>query len=125
LADERSRTDRYYVTNQGLVTGTAQIIFGVADVLGSGETVREFPDVSWFPRRGESAEPAKAICRRCLVQRECVTFALDHPDLDGIWGATRAQARGAGIGTAAALDGTHTRQTAPQWRTDPCLPPRD
>lgn len=30
---------------------------------------------------------AKGICRRCPAMRECRAYAMDHPELDGIWGA--------------------------------------
>lgn len=29
---------------------------------------------------------AKAYCARCPVRSECTRFALDHPDVQGIWG---------------------------------------
>lgn len=29
---------------------------------------------------------AKSHCARCAVRRECSDFALDHPDVQGIWG---------------------------------------
>jgi hypothetical protein len=47
---------------------------------------REFPDVTWFPVRGQTAAPAKAVCQRCLVAFECFTWALAQgSDLQGIW----------------------------------------
>lgn len=47
----------------------------------------EHPDVTWFPGRGQSTAPAKAICGRCLVRSECLAYALEH-DLQGVWGGT-------------------------------------
>jgi len=48
----------------------------------------------WFPDRGESTKPAKEVCQRCLVQSECLGFALDEPlTLAGIWGATSQRER--------------------------------
>jgi len=29
---------------------------------------------------------AKAYCARCSVRSECIRFALDHPDVQGVWG---------------------------------------
>jgi WhiB family redox-sensing transcriptional regulator len=56
----------------------------------------EYPHVSFFPQRGESSGEAKAICRRCLVQEECLAYALtthstatDH----GVWGGLSARER--------------------------------
>jgi WhiB family transcriptional regulator, redox-sensing transcriptional regulator len=54
---------------------------------------QEYPDVDFFPRRGETAGPAKAVCRRCLVRAECAAFALDLPDIRGIWGSTSERDR--------------------------------
>lgn len=47
---------------------------------------REHPEVNWFIERGESAEPAKAVCRSCLVQSECADFALAQGTVHGVWG---------------------------------------
>ena len=40
----------------------------------------------FFPEKGESARPAKAICARCTVRRPCLEFALEHEIRHGIWG---------------------------------------
>lgn len=34
----------------------------------------------------EQVEQAKAVCRRCPVAAECLTWALDRPEEYGIWG---------------------------------------
>jgi Transcription factor WhiB len=36
---------------------------------------------SWFPGRGEPTEPAKAVCRGCLVRARCLQYALDLPTI--------------------------------------------
>lgn len=43
----------------------------------------------FFPvqRAPEFAEPAKAVCRRCEVVRDCLGYGLTY-DVDGVWGAT-------------------------------------
>jgi WhiB family redox-sensing transcriptional regulator len=53
------------------------------------------PGVSWYPARGESAEPAKAVCAGCLVRAECLAFAEEHEDYhrNGIWGGLSANER--------------------------------
>lgn len=43
----------------------------------------------FFVGRGESAAPAKAICRRCPVKAECDAYAEEHHEQIGIW-ASRA-----------------------------------
>ena len=49
---------------------------------------REYPDVSWFPEKGERSAPAKAICARCLAQDACRVYGLTNeaPTGNGIWG---------------------------------------
>ena len=47
---------------------------------------------AFFPGRGDSQRDAKAVCKGCTVQAECLTYALDH-GLDGIWGATSWRTR--------------------------------
>ncbi|HEY5012157.1 MAG TPA: WhiB family transcriptional regulator [Acidimicrobiia bacterium] len=85
---------------------------------------QEYPAVSWFPTRGDSGAAARAVCRRCMVQVECVAFALANPDLHGIWGATsladRDKARTAGFDAVALIDSLQARVEAPEWHTDPC-----
>jgi WhiB family transcriptional regulator, redox-sensing transcriptional regulator len=51
---------------------------------------REYPDVEFFIELGGNPEPAKAICRRCAVQDECATYAVEQNIKDGIWGGTSA-----------------------------------
>jgi WhiB family redox-sensing transcriptional regulator len=48
-----------------------------------------YADLPWIPTRGEPIEEARAVCGRCLVQRECREYALalDEPLL-GVWGGT-------------------------------------
>jgi WhiB family redox-sensing transcriptional regulator len=43
----------------------------------------------FFPERGTSPEPGKAICATCPVRAECLAAADD----DGIWGGTTAVER--------------------------------
>ena len=55
---------------------------------------REYDVDLWFPPRGASNEPAKAICERCRVRTECLAEALDDETLDhGIRGGRTANAR--------------------------------
>lgn len=50
------------------------------------------PDL-FHPEKGESVEPAKAICRRCPVQAECLQWAIDHEEKFGVWAGTSAVER--------------------------------
>ncbi len=49
----------------------------------------------FFPPKGgnKAAEAAKAICTHCPVEMECLRFALKHPTMIGIWGATTERER--------------------------------
>lgn len=50
----------------------------------------------FFPSKGESAAPARAVCARCPVQAECLMFALQFPvrnDISGVYGGTTFRQR--------------------------------
>ncbi|MDQ3979797.1 MAG: WhiB family transcriptional regulator [Actinomycetota bacterium] len=40
----------------------------------------------FFPATDEEAEEAKAICASCPVREECLSFALQTRQEDGVWG---------------------------------------
>jgi WhiB family transcriptional regulator, redox-sensing transcriptional regulator len=42
---------------------------------------------------GGAGRRARSLCARCEVRQECLDFALDHPDVAGIWGGTSAKER--------------------------------
>lgn len=56
---------------------------------------REHPEVNFYPERGESLTPARAVCARCLVRDECLIEALETPAHEdhGVWGGTSAKER--------------------------------
>jgi len=39
-------------------------------------------------------ERAIQLCRRCIVQSNCLAYALSHPEVVGVWGATSPEERG-------------------------------
>ena len=41
---------------------------------------------TFFPGRGQSAEPARQICAGCPVRQPCLDYALSHGITHGIWG---------------------------------------
>jgi WhiB family redox-sensing transcriptional regulator len=51
----------------------------------------------FFPERGDSLEPARAICERCEVRPECLEYALSLADgaglTKGVWGGTSDRER--------------------------------
>ena len=60
----------------------------------AGAACRNLDPNLFHPHRGESAEPARAICRVCPACDPCRQFALDAPaTLQGVRGATTPQER--------------------------------
>jgi WhiB family transcriptional regulator, redox-sensing transcriptional regulator len=51
-----------------------------------------FP-ISAFGKALEQVVEAKAICARCPVRRQCLTFALRTRQADGIWGGMTEEER--------------------------------
>lgn len=52
------------------------------------------PETFFPPRVGALANvEAKRICNRCPVQTECLRYAVERPDLAGIWGGTSERQR--------------------------------
>jgi WhiB family transcriptional regulator, redox-sensing transcriptional regulator len=49
--------------------------------------------IDFFPGMGVSLEPAKSVCRRCLVRSACLEFALEHDERAGVWGGLSAKER--------------------------------
>lgn len=47
----------------------------------------------FFPNRGESVRPAKAICADCPVRQQCLDYAMDRPERYGIWGGLSERER--------------------------------
>lgn len=53
-----------------------------------------FPEDIPDPEKRElSIKAAKAMCRRCPISSECLTYALETNQRWGIWGATEGHER--------------------------------
>lgn len=50
------------------------------------------PDL-FFPERGASTREAKEVCRGCVVQEDCLEYALAHGEKFGIWGGMSERER--------------------------------
>ena len=50
------------------------------------------PDL-FFPERGASTREAKEVCRGCVVQGDCLEFALVNSEKFGIWGGMSERER--------------------------------
>lgn len=48
---------------------------------------------AWFPEKGGTARPAKAICVNCEVREECLQYALDNDERFGVWGGVSERDR--------------------------------
>jgi WhiB family redox-sensing transcriptional regulator len=63
----------------------------------SGACVTADPDLFFPLAKGGSvarqAEQARRICAGCDVRRQCLQFAMDSGETDGIWGGTTPEER--------------------------------
>ncbi|HUP69813.1 MAG TPA: WhiB family transcriptional regulator [Acidimicrobiales bacterium] len=50
------------------------------------------PDL-FFPERGASTREAKEVCRGCVVQTDCLEYALANGEKFGIWGGMSERER--------------------------------
>lgn len=41
---------------------------------------------AFFPEKGGTTRPAKAVCEGCTVRVECLQWALDNDERFGVWG---------------------------------------
>lgn len=46
----------------------------------------------FFPGKGQSSRPARALCAECPFARECLAYALTH-QVRGVWGGTSFKER--------------------------------
>ena len=79
---------------------SAPIVTDIAEAVGSrpewhrDALCREYPEANWFPSGYHPNAPAKRICAHCLVQSDCLGWALDQGSkLPGIWGGTTKHER--------------------------------
>jgi WhiB family redox-sensing transcriptional regulator len=50
------------------------------------------PDL-FFPERGQSTGPAKAVCAGCVVREDCLEYALANSEKFGVWGGMAERER--------------------------------
>jgi len=41
---------------------------------------------AWFPEKGGSTRPAKAVCAHCPIREACLEVALANGYREGVWG---------------------------------------
>lgn len=81
---------------EGRIRGRPAGLYQVS--VGNREWMRQaecdgVADEVMFPSRGESADPAREICRRCPVISECSAYALELRIKHGVWGGQTARER--------------------------------
>ena len=50
------------------------------------------PDL-WFPVEQDGGAKAQAICGACSVRTDCLDWAIEHNEREGIWGGVSARRR--------------------------------
>lgn len=50
-------------------------------------------DQIFFPDRGVSTEPAKAVCAQCPVKEQCLDYAMNNCERFGVWGGVSERTR--------------------------------
>lgn len=79
--DSRNHVPRYTMVGLGLPPWMGKALCAEVD------------NDLFFPEKGGTTAPAKAICARCPVSAECLDYALTHEERFGIWGGTSERER--------------------------------
>lgn len=48
---------------------------------------------AFYPEKGGSTRQAKRVCDACPVRLECLAYALEHDERDGVWGGLSPRQR--------------------------------
>lgn len=70
-----------------------RIELGIQPAWMANGLCREIDPDLFFPEPGDEAPYAKAVCRACDVETECLAYAMNDLTLQGIWGATSPRMR--------------------------------
>lgn len=62
------------------------------DWMNDGLCAQTDPEL-FHPDAGGSGKPAVRICQSCPVINECLAYALEHDEREGIWGGTTGNQR--------------------------------
>ena len=65
----------------------------IDELIGGMPSWTEEANCKFFPERGASTRKAKAICRACTVQDECLEYAVEQSEKFGIWGGLSERER--------------------------------
>lgn len=47
----------------------------------------------YFPALGGTAAAGKAVCADCVMRPDCLAYAMEDPEIAGVWGGTTARER--------------------------------
>lgn len=53
----------------------------------------EYPELPWFPERGQDPSACREVCGRCLVAAECAAYAAEIGARSGIWAGASTRKR--------------------------------
>ena len=67
----------------------------IAEDFWEGALCAETDPELFFPPKGQLAKgfSAKKICDRCELKQKCLEYALEDPELKGVWGGTNEHDR--------------------------------
>ena len=71
---------------------------------------RDVPTDVFFPEQ-PTFTAARRVCRGCAVRDECLTYALEWPELFGVWGGTSPHEREVMRNLIRTTSSTPTRRT--------------
>ncbi len=54
---------------------------------------REYPNDWFYPDDGNGVARAIGICNRCPVRQQCLDYALEHNEMQGVWGGESQRER--------------------------------
>ena len=54
---------------------------------------KEHPHVNFYPTDGFGTMVCQRICARCPVRPDCLDYALEHGEDQGVWGGASERAR--------------------------------
>lgn len=68
-------------------------VFRIKEPWVTGAACRDLDTSFFYPERGASTRPQKAICASCDVRAECLEYALTNGEKFGIWGGLAERER--------------------------------
>lgn len=54
---------------------------------------RNSPAEKFYPSSGSGVKVAQKICEQCVIQEECLEYALDNGEIYGVWGGASERER--------------------------------